>query len=236
LARANVELIEISNRQGQMVVDLSHELRTPLASIKGAAQNLLDEIPGTINQDQREYLDIVKDHADRLTLDAQKIIDTARGQRTAVELSLKKVNLEELIREVARGVEPAAKQRDIKLHVEGPRDVLVDLDVPKLRTVVENLLSNAVKFTDEGGRVTVAIDETPHEVRVRVADTGIGIEKHELPKIFERFARGRTDRPGTGVGLALSRELARMHGGDIIATSEPGRGSEFALCLPRVAA
>jgi len=236
LAKANVELIQISNRQGQMVVDLSHELRTPLASIKGASQNLLDEIPGPINQDQREYLEIVTEHAERLTEDAQKIIDTARGQRTAVELSLKRVNLEELIRDVARGVEPAAKQRDIKLHVEGPQEVLVDLDVPKLRTVVENLLSNAVKFTDEGGLVTVAIDDAPDAVCVRVVDTGVGISEAELPNIFERFARGSTDRPGTGVGLALSRELARMHGGDIVAKSAPGTGSEFSLRIPRSAA
>jgi signal transduction histidine kinase len=236
LARANVELIQISNRQGQMVVDLSHELRTPLASVKGAAQNMLDEIPGPITQDQREYLDIIVEHAERLTEDAQDIIDAARGQKAAVKLTLKKVRLDELIREVARGVEPAAKQRDIELKMNDLRDIELNIDAPKLRTVVENLLSNAVKFTDEGGKVTVALDDEPHEVRVRVVDTGIGISQSELPTIFERFARGSTDRPGTGVGLALSRELARMHGGDIVATSEPGRGSEFSLSLPRFAA
>lgn len=238
LATANVELIEMGEQRDRLVVDLSHELRTPLASIKGAAQNLLDGIPGPVNNDQREYLEIVGEHADRLIDDAQQIIETARGHRRAVQLTLQRVDLCELVRDVARGVAPAAEAQHVTVRLHTPANLNADTlelraDAPKLRTVVENLIANAIKFTDKGGEVDVEIESNRKELFVRVADTGIGIEEKQLPNIFERFTRIHTDRPGTGVGLALSRQLARMHGGDITASSQVGMGSQFQLCIPR---
>ena len=236
LARANLELEELARRRAQMVLEVSHDLRTPLTSVKGAAENLLDGIAGRLEESQREYVEIVRDHAGRLIGAINNLLDAARAPEPTVDLELVPVDVGALARDVARSLQPIAEERGVTMDVEAA-EVETLADEGKLRKVLENLVGNALKFTDRGGSVRVAVARGDGDVRVTVRDTGVGIEEKELARVFDRFHRARSDdRPGSGLGLAITRDLVRLHGGDVVATSEPGRGSTFSAVLPRRAA
>jgi signal transduction histidine kinase len=235
LARANLEAMATACRRQQMVVDISHELRTPLTSVQGAAQNLLDGVSGPLTTDQREYIEIVRDHARRLSAAADGIIEAARGMDAPVQIDPAPVDLAELAAEVARGLMPVARERGISLDLRAS-PMRVDADGDKLRTIIENLLSNALKFTDAGGSVTVEVARVPDGASLRVRDTGIGIKRDQRARIFQRYYRAHERRPGTGVGLAIARDLVHLHGGRLTVESAPGRGSEFVVTIPDGAA
>ena len=233
LARANLELEELARRREQMVLEVSHDLRTPLTSVKGAAENLLDGIAGKLGESQREYVEIVRDHAGRLIEAISKLLDAARQPGPTVDLELGPVDVGSLARDVAKSLQPIAEERGVDLAVDATDDAETLADANKLRKVMENLVGNALKFTDRGGRVRVAVARSRDDVRVTVKDTGTGIEAKELARVFDRFHRGTEERPGSGLGLAITRDLVRLHGGDVVAESEPGRGSTFSAVLPR---
>jgi len=235
LARTNLELTELVQGRERMVLDLSHDLRTPLTSVKGAAQNMLDGLAGPLTGDQREYVDIIRDHAERLMSAVGKLLDTARACEVRVVLERAPVDVGELSREVVKSLQPIADERGVRLHVHAPVARTL-ADGAKLRKVVENLVGNALKFTDPGGTVKVEVSPDPDEVRVVVEDDGIGMEPDHASRIFDRFYRAREDRPGSGLGLCIARDLVRLHGGDVLVKSAPGKGSTFAVVLPRRAA
>jgi signal transduction histidine kinase len=233
LATSNLELLETDRVRDTFIANLTHDLRTPLTAIKGASENLLDGIASALSADQREYVEIVRDHATRLTGTVNELLQAARLQGGHVELQPEPLDARAIVEEVASGLQPIARERRIELEVRGA-ETRVAADREKLRRVLENLVSNAVKFTDGGGHVTVEVSSTRDAVEVAVRDTGHGIPAEELPRLFERFYRGSARKPGTGLGLSIARNLARLHGGDITVESEVGRGSEFRVRLPRV--
>jgi signal transduction histidine kinase len=232
LATSNLELLEADRVREALVANVTHDLRTPLTAIRGAAENLLDGIAGALSSDQREYAEIVRDHATRLTTTVNELLQAARLQGGHVELKPETLDARAIVEEVASGLLPIARERRVELEVRGA-EARVAADRDKLRRAVENLLSNAVKFSDDGGRVTVEVIPARDSIEVAVRDTGQGIPPEELPRLFERFYRGSTLKPGTGLGLSIARNLVRLHGGDITVASEVGRGSEFRVRLPR---
>jgi signal transduction histidine kinase len=234
LATSNLELLETDRVRETLVANVTHDLRTPLTAIKGAADNLLDHIAGALSADQREYVEIVRDHATRLTGTVNELLQAAHLQAGQVELRAESLDVHAVVEEVAAGLEPLARERHIQLEVRG-RPARVAADREKLRRAVENLVSNAIKFSDETGQVTVEVALADDAVEVSVRDTGHGIPADELPRLFERFYRGSAKKPGTGLGLSIARNLVRLHGGDITVTSEVNRGSEFRVRLPREA-
>lgn len=237
LARANLELEELVRRREQMVLEVSHDLRTPLTSVKGAAENLLDGIAGKLESSQREYVEIVRDHAGRLIDAINHLLDSAKSPAPAVALELASVDVATLARDVAKSLGPIADERGVELLVEASAGIPAQADAGKLRKVLENLIGNALKFTDQGGQVQVSVAREGNDVRVSVRDTGVGIEARDLARVFDPFQRGGEDeRPGSGLGLAITRDLVRLHGGDVVATSEVGRGSTFSAFLPYGAA
>lgn len=231
LATSNLELLETDRMRDALVTNVTHDLRTPLTAIKGAADNLLDGVAGAISPDQREYIEIVRDHATRLTGTVNELLQAARLQANQVELRAEPLDVYAVVADIASGLQPLARERHITLEVHG-REARAAVDREKLRRAVENLVSNALKFTDEG-RVTVEVKPTTEMVEVAVRDTGHGIPADELPRLFERFYRGSTRKPGSGLGLSIARNLVRLHGGDITVESEEGRGSNFCVRLPR---
>lgn len=235
LGRANLELADLAARREQWVLEVSHDLRTPLTSIKGAAQNLLDGIAGTLGPGQREYVTIVREHADRLIGSIGSLIEAARQSGPDLKIDERTIDVGELAAEIARGLGPIAADRGITLEVD-VRPAEVRADPAHLRAILENLVGNALKYTDVGGRVRVEVAPIGDGVRLRVRDDGVGIAPDALERIFERFQRARDDRPGAGLGLAIARDLVRLHRGDIVVRSELGRGSEFDVVLPRCAA
>ncbi len=233
LARANLELEALARRREEMILEVSHDLRTPLTSVKGAAENLLDGIAGKLGESQREYVEIVRDHAGRLIDAISKLLDAARAPEPTVDLDLDTVDVCALAMDVARSLQPIAEERGVDLEVEARGRIETFADRGKLRKVMENLLGNALKFTDRGGKVGIAVARGDGDIRVTVTDTGIGIAENDLAHVFDRFRRGsENDRPGSGLGLAITRDLVRLHGGDVVVSSEPGRGSTFSAVLP----
>jgi len=210
---------------------VTHDLRTPLTAIKGAAENLLDNIAGNLTADQREYVEIVRDHATRLTTTVNELLQAAKLQAGHVELSPEALDVKQVVEEVTNGLLPLARERGIGLEVGGNSAPLT-ADRSKLRRAIENLVSNAIKFTDDQGCVSVEVTPNANAVEVAIRDTGHGIPQDEVPRLFERFYRGSARKPGTGLGLSIARNLIRLHGGDITVSSEVGRGSVFRMRLP----
>ncbi len=235
LATSNLELLETDRLRDSLVANVTHDLRTPLTAIKGAADNLLDHIAGALSTDQREYVEIVRDHAKRLTGTVNELLQAARLQAGQVELQPESLDAKAIVEEVAAGLQTLARERHIRLEVRGGQ-ARIAADRDKLRRAVENLISNALKFTDDNGQVTIEVTPSGNSVELAVRDTGHGIPVEDLPRLFERFYRGSTRKPGTGLGLSIARNLVRLHGGDISVVSEVGRGSEFRVRLPALGA
>jgi signal transduction histidine kinase len=235
LASANLELAELARRREAMILEVSHDLRTPLTSVKGAADNLLDGIAGPLLETQREYVEIVRDHAERLIRAISKLLQAARDEDVRVALQASLLDVGGLARDVVRGLQPIAQERGVTLAVSaGSAPAVVDPE--KLRNVLENLVGNALKFTESGGTVDVSVENDASNVRITVNDTGVGMAPDEVERAFDRFYRGSGEGSGSGLGLAITRDLVRLHGGDVIAKSERGRGSSFSAILPTRAA
>jgi signal transduction histidine kinase len=232
LAQANLELAELARGREQAMLDLSHDLRTPLTSVKGAADNLLDGIAGPLGESQREYVQIVRDHAERLIGAVNELLRAAARQDVRVVLDLGPVEVLGLARDVARSLQPIAADKGITVEVRGTAvETLADRE--KLRKAFENLIGNALKFTGRGGVVQLDVAQDDTNVRVTVEDTGTGMASSELERVFDRFYRGRGEGAGAGLGLSITRDLVRLHGGDVIARSVRGEGSAFSAVLPK---
>lgn len=231
LARTNLTLIETDRQRESFVGGLTHDLRTPLTAVTGAADNLLAGIAGPLTDDQREYVEIVREHGRRLNTTIGELLEAARVEAGNIALAVSDVDVRELADEVRRGLEPVARERGLVVGVEG--DARVHGDRDKLRRVLENLVGNAVKYTPRGGQVAVALKPTSDRIEIFVRDDGPGISPQLLPRIFDRYVQGSDGQVGTGLGLSIARNLVRLHGGDVTVASSPGQGNEFLVVLPR---
>jgi signal transduction histidine kinase len=231
LARAKIAFDQSAERREAMVLEVSHDLRTPLTSIKGAAQNLLDGVAGPLTADQREYLDIVRDHAERLIGSVNWLVDAIRATASPIELVAKPVDLSALASAVVHGLGPLAAEAQLDVRVEGEASH-ASLDEVRFRKVIENLVGNALKFTPAGGTVIVRTFERDGRAWLCVRDTGPGLSPEQAERVFDRFYRGHSSAEGSGVGLAICREIVRAHGGDLTVTSGQEQGSEFQAWVP----
>jgi signal transduction histidine kinase len=215
---------------------MSHELRTPLNAIIGFSQVLQQRLFGELNPKQSEYVNDIRSSGDHLLSLINDVLDLSKVEAGQVELEIAPVSLREALERGAVMVRERATRGGVRLSLElDPTVDLIQGDERRLRQIVFNLLSNAVKFTPEGGSVTVGSERAGGEVRVSVADTGIGIAKEDQQRIFDEFQQteaGARQREGTGLGLALSKVLVELHGGRIWVESEVGRGSTFVFTLP----
>ncbi len=233
LATAFDQMADTLDRQEQLrrdlVADVAHELRTPVAILQAGHEALLDGVV----EPTPDQLTSLRDEVLRLARMVDDLQTLAAADAATLQLSLRRCDLAEVA--VAAADSLAGRFEAAGLSVERqltPAWVMAD---PRwLHQVVTNLLTNALKFTGAGGRVTVQSQTTGPSALLRVTDTGTGIAADELPHIFERFWRGRqaAQVSGSGIGLAVAAELARAHGGELTAGSEPGRGTEMTLTLP----
>lgn len=231
LSRAKIAFEQAAHRREEMVQDVAHDLRTPLTSIKGASQNLLDDMAGPLSDSAREYVEIVRDQSEHLIGIVNWLVDAMRVSLDPVELKTTPVEIDQLAKRVVRGLRPIAEEQGIEVSVETePAGALVDPD--KLLLVLENLVGNALKFTESGGHVSVSVKPVEKTVEISVTDTGVGMSPAELEHVFDRYYRSSHQRSGSGLGLSISRELVRLHGGDISVSSEKGKGSAFVVMLP----
>jgi len=237
--QAAQKLKELSDLKSDFVSKVSHELRTPLTSIIGAADNLLDGIAGPVEEKPRAYLGRIKENADRLLRLINELLDLSRIEAGKEEIRLSGFRIDALIGETLDTLKPLAQERRVTVAATDAPPLVIRADRDKISRVLINLVDNGIKFTPAGGRVEIAASGEGRWVKVAVTDSGVGIPPAELERIFDKFhqvQRGRASgRPGSGLGLPISRQLVEMHGGSLTAQSAPGKGSTFTLLLPLVA-
>jgi signal transduction histidine kinase len=227
--------MEAGAAKTHFLANMSHELRTPLNAIIGFTR-IVSRNSEALPEKQVENLSKVLVSAEHLLALIDEILDLSRIEAGEVALDISETDVTEVLREVTDSLEPLVDRPRVRLVVdtdtELPR-VLTDRD--KLKQILLNLVSNAVKYTDDG-TISVRAEAVDGRLRVNVSDTGVGIPAEELGKIFDEFHRADgvvpSSRPGTGLGLTISRRLARTLGGDVTVESSPGLGSMFSLDLP----
>jgi len=237
LETANEELKELDRVKSRFFANVTHELRTPLTLLLGPLETLLGEAAEAGNPDRQRLLQSMITNAHRLLRQVDALLESARLESGRLRLEPEPGNVGTLLAELVVAAVPLAERRGIELSAEA-LEALPDgtFDPEKVEIIASNLVSNALKFTPRGGKVTVrSVVSDEGWVAFEVEDTGPGIPAEELELIFERFHQVEGTSAGTGLGLALSRELARLHGGDVLVRSEPGRGARFRVELPREA-
>ena len=234
--KAEEKLKETMEIKSQFISTVSHELRTPLGCMKEAIAIVLDGVVGEINDRQRKFLDIAKRNLDRLALFINDVLDFQKLEAGRMRFNMQANDIREVVEEVYQTMLCSAKEKKIDFSKEFednlPKAVF---DSNQIIQVLTNLVSNAIKFTPEEGKITVCVLRQEEELVIRVSDTGMGIPKKDLPKMFDRFYR--VHRPGkeiqgTGLGLAIVNKIVTMHGGRIEVESEVDKGTTFIVFLP----
>jgi signal transduction histidine kinase/ligand-binding sensor domain-containing protein/CheY-like chemotaxis protein/AraC-like DNA-binding protein len=238
LASQNVKLEQLNQMRSRLFANLSHEFRTPLTLILGPLKSLLDGRHGALSPEARGQGDLMLRNTQRLLRLINQILDLTRLQAGSVTIHRQPVELVGFVRSVTQAFTPLAERNGISLIFRSAlRSLTFRADPEQLEKVLLNLLSNAVKFTGNGGIVDVSVGgEGESAALIVVRDSGVGIAAANLPHIFERFYQADSADTrrfeGTGIGLALVKELVELHGGEIGVTSTPGQGTTFTVRLP----
>lgn len=233
------KLQELDAMKAEFLANISHELRTPLASIREGTQLLLDEIPGPLSQTQRQTLRIMKESSDRLIHLISTLLDLSKMEVGLMEYRVVPTDLSRVLEASLDKVRLLAEGRHVQIVTESPAESLrIPMDGARIEQVFDNLLSNALKFSPEGAAVHLRVELLPRQetVTISVADAGPGIPPEDLPFVFERFYQGRAQNrstvAGSGLGLALAKNVVEAHGGRIWVDSEVGKGTTFWVTLP----
>jgi len=243
------QLQELDRSKTLFFANVSHELRTPLTLLLGPLQSTLEESSG-LNDDQRRRLTLASRNGRRLLRQINLLLDFTKAEAGKMTLDLSVEDPVALARAIVEESAPAARARNLTLTLDAPAaGVLpIEIDRDRIDQALLNLVSNAIKFTPEGGKITLALRRDDGALTLALTDTGIGIPKDEIPKLFQSFrqvqrstdggagAMYRQEHQGTGLGLALSKQIVELHGGTIDIESELGVGTTFRVRLPIVKA
>lgn len=238
LARLNEELKRLNKAKSNFVSAVSHELRTPLTSIKGYASILMTGKLGEVSQAQKERLEKIDKHSNNLTHLINNLLDIARIESGKVQMAIKETPIKEALDSVIDIIMPPVKEKGISLKLNNKsKSEKIMADQGQLERVFLNLLSNAVKFTPEKGKINIFVEDKAGLVEFSVEDSGMGIPKQDLDKVFEEFFRSENAQAegikGTGLGLSLVKQIVEAHKGRIWAESELGKGSKFSFTMPK---
>ena len=232
------ELKRVNEMRSDFVANVSHELRTPLSILRGYIETLLDN-PKTSAKELARILEVMERHSKRLGLLVDDLLTLAQLESANSSLQLSEVNLSELFGRVVRDWEKKLVEKRLKMMVDLPATVaIVRADETRLQEVLYNLLDNAVKYSHENGEIRLHAEQgDDDEIALSVSDSGVGIGKNDLPRIFERFYRADKARSpesirGTGLGLSIVKHIAQLHGGRVEAESELGKGTTIRVLLP----
>ncbi len=212
------------------VVNVSHELRTPLTAIKGYVETMREEVCGQTS----EYLEVIQRHTDRLINIVNDLLSLSELEEKGLN-QIEEVDLKDIVNGVLKMFRQRAKEKGLRLEVLCDGKAIVRGDRFKLEQVFVNLIDNAIKYTEEG-KIVISLSRLDREVVVKVKDTGVGIPREHLDRIFERFYvvdKARSRRiGGTGLGLSIVKHIVLLHGGEIKVDSSIGKGTEFTITLP----
>jgi signal transduction histidine kinase len=240
IEKARDDLKELDREKSRFTANIHHELRTPLTLMLAPVDGILAGDFGKIPDLPRSYLKSVQSNGERLLKLINNLLDLAKIEGKKYSIHRQPTNLGDLIERFVASAKPLADRKGISIGTSNLSELpLVFVDPEAMEKIVANLLGNALKFTGSGGRVDlIAQSNDDNAVQITVADTGTGLAKEQLERIFDRFAQVDTSATrkyeGTGIGLALVRELVTLHGGRVWATSEGlGRGAEMHIRIPR---
>ncbi|MEK3910338.1 two-component system histidine kinase PnpS [Paenibacillus sp. FSL H7-0331] len=233
----------LERMRSEFVANVSHELKTPIAAVKGFAETLL---AGALNDKEtaKSFLQIIFDESERLNRLIGDILELSKIESKRIPLQFSPVSVNTFVSNCVHVMTSEAKKKSIELEMQVEEDLYIEADEDRLRQILINLLSNGINYTPEGGKVKIKVESIFHgaegmdneRIRMTITDTGIGIPKKDLPRIFERFyrvdkARSRSSG-GTGLGLSIVKHLVELHKGSIRVESEVGMGTKFFIELP----
>ncbi len=228
-------LEEVDKLKSNFYANISHEFRTPLMLILGPAEKLALKLA---DEESKKHTSLIKGNANRLLNLINQLLDLSRLEAKKLKLHASPGNIVQFIKGLVREFDQIAEQRDISLKLILEKDsIIAYFDKEKMERIITNVMSNAIKFTPQSGRITVNITEsTNNEVEIIIRDSGVGIPKNELTKIFDRFYQvdgsNTREHEGTGIGLALTKELVELHKGQISIDSIEGHWTEVKIYFP----
>jgi signal transduction histidine kinase len=228
---------EVDRLKDDFIAQISHELRTPLTSIKGYSDLLLKAMGGSVNEQQRPFLETISHHADTLEDMIADLLDFTQLEAGNLGLRFEPMSMEKVVQQVAETWDESFEEKniDFSVYIDGPIPQMFG-DEGRLRRALSNLVENAYHFTQEGGDASISLRADNNAVTVAVADTGVGIAKEDQARLFTRFFRVGLDRTvdtrGVGVDLYVTKAIVEGHGGEIWVDSEPGKGSTFTFTVP----
>jgi signal transduction histidine kinase len=233
----NIELIKQGIVQNTLFNVSSHEIKTPLSSIKGYTQMLIKEQFGTINEQQKEVLEILKRNTDYLNHLINNYLNLVQLQTGTMKFIVEKIPIKSLIKDTMDIMSPLADSKKVKIDVrlaDGLPPLSIDVD--KINQVLINIIGNAIKFSPEGASININVKKKNEYILFEIQDFGLGIPKNEHEKIFGMFFQSESIRDknikGSGLGLPISKAIVEAHGGQIWVDSKIGKGSKFSFTLP----
>ncbi len=237
LEQKNSKLSKLSQLKDDFVSIVAHELRNPLGVVREAAALVLDGLVGPVPEDQKKYLEMIKNTGDRLIHITTDLLDLAKIESGKIVLNFEPMDFLSLAKQACEGIMLRANKKGLTVSEDFPSEKIeISGDFEKLLQVMTNLLSNALKATEKGG-ITVEVKDLGKEVRCAVKDTGVGISQGNFSRLFGKFEQfgkpGPSTEKGSGLGLLISKSIVEAHGGRIWAESEPGKGSSFLFTLPK---
>ncbi|MEH7458689.1 PAS domain-containing sensor histidine kinase [Bacillus pseudomycoides] len=230
------ELKKLEQMRKDFLANVSHELKTPITSIKGFSETLLD---GAMENQQfcEHFLHIILKESERMQGLIEDLLDLSKIEQQGFKLNMGTVDIKGLLEEIQMVLDKKSEDKEIVLQVDVNKPVSVIGDSSRLKQIFINLINNAIVYTPSGGTVSVTLFEDDHSAYIKVSDTGIGISKEEIPRIFERFYRVDKARSrntgGTGLGLSIVKHLVEAHHGTITVESEVGVGTTFTVALQK---
>lgn len=237
LKLANEHLKEANRVKSEFLATMSHELRTPLTAIIGFSELLLEGVMGKLSEEQEESLREVLNNGATLLDLINNLLDMAKVEAGKMSLEIQAFDLKDLLKRLTHTISSLTQRKNQKLSLNLPdKAPLIHADEKKVQQILLNLLSNAIKFTPEEGKILVGLKYHDKTFELSVTDTGIGIQKENLTKVFDMFSQVDSSvtrkHGGTGLGLSLAKQLVELHRGKIWAESEIGIGTKFVVILP----
>ncbi|MBO5485699.1 MAG: two-component sensor histidine kinase, partial [Eubacterium sp.] len=227
----------LDDSRQEFVANVSHELKTPITSVKVLADSLLaqKDVPAEVYQ---EFMEDIAHEIEREDKIINDLLALVKLDKAAAELNINVVNINELAEIILKRLRPIARKNDVELLLVSTREVIAEVDEVKMSLILTNLIENAIKYNKEHGKVTVTLDADHQFFTVEVSDTGIGIPRESIERIYERFYRVDKSHSreigGTGLGLAITRSAVLLHRGSIKVDSKPGEGSRFLVKIPLI--
>jgi len=229
---------ELDDMKNQFLSNVTHELRNPIGAIKQSISVILEGTTGELTEPQKKFLSNAKRNLDRLSALVDDILDLAKLEAKKMEMKIRPSSIANIVNEVCETLDTWVKNKGIALVRNIPENLPeINADPDRIIQILINIISNAIKFTPKDGTITVSavLSEQKDFMVLKVADTGVGIAKEDLPKIFGKFQQAKNraagDKSGTGLGLTIAQELVQLHGGRISVESEEGKGTTFTITL-----